>query len=190
MVGSEPLDTQRAQRVREIETSMDRRLSANLGIEADRGQDEEGIQIVIPSIYSGDSVTVLLDVVTDRPGAIADVSLRYKDLVFLRNGSLQGHLELPQGELERGPAQLAVLKNLLAYHFAMAVEQAAAALGHQQAGEAAGILRGMHATIEQARQDLPAWADGPRSDPRPAGAGSLHCRAELAAGRGPSIVPG
>jgi hypothetical protein len=97
VVGSQRLDIERAQRVRDIENSMDRRLSANLGIQADRGEDEDGIQIVIPSIFSGDNVVVLLDLVSDRPGAIADVSLRYKDLVFLRNGSLRGHLELPGG---------------------------------------------------------------------------------------------
>lgn len=166
VVGSESLDAARAQRVRDIETSMDRRLSANLGIQADRGEDDEGIQIVIPSIYSGDSVTVLLDVVTDRPGAIVDVTLRYKDLVFLRNGSLSGHLELPQADTysdqpERGPAELVVLKNLLAWHFTQAVEQAAEALGQGQAAKAAAILRAMHDTIEHARRHLPAWANDP-----------------------------
>jgi hypothetical protein len=166
VVGSQRLDIERAQRVREIENSMDRRLSANLGIQADRGEDEDGIQILIPSIFSGDNVVVLLDLVSDRPGAIADVSLRYKDLVFLRNGSLRGHLELPGGPLSgaepvRGPAELAVLKNLLSHHFVDAVEQAAAALGRQQTVEAARVLGAMRATIEQARQELPAWAHDP-----------------------------
>ena len=161
VVGSERLDTRRSQRVREIENSMDRRLSANLGIRSDRGEDEDGIQIVIPSIFSGDSVTVLLDVVADQPGAIADVSLRYKDLVFLGNGSLQGHLDLPGGPLKRGPAELSVLKNLLSHHFIDAVEQAAEALGRQQAGQAIAALEAMLGTIEQARQDLPAWANDP-----------------------------
>jgi hypothetical protein len=161
VVGSERLDTQHAQRVRDIENSMDRRLSVNLGIQADRGEDEDGIQIVIPSVFSGDSVTVLLDVVADRPGAVADVSLRYKDLVFLRNGSLQGHLELPKGENKPGPAELAVLKNLLSHHFVEAVEQAAAALGRQQPAEAIAVLNRMRSTIDQARRDLPAWANDP-----------------------------
>ncbi len=166
VVGSERLDAQRSQRVRDIENSMDRRLSANLGIQADRGEDEDGIQIVIPSIFSGDSVTVLLDVVTDRPGAIADVSLRYKDLVFLRNGSLRGHLSLPGGQFSgdehsRGPAELAVLKNLLSHHFVNAVARAAAALGRQQAAEAVNALGAMRLTIDQARQAMPAWVNDP-----------------------------
>ena len=123
-------------------------------------------QIVIPSIFSGDNVTVLLDLVSDRPGAIADVSLRYKDLVFLRNGSLRGHLDLPGGHLSgaetaRGPAELAVLKNLLSHHFVEAVKQAATALGRQQVTEAVIALSSMRATIDQARQELPAWAHDP-----------------------------
>jgi hypothetical protein len=166
VVGSERLDTRRAQRVREIENSMDRRLSANLGIQADRGEDEDGVQIIIPSIFSGDSVTVLLDLVTDRPGAIADVSLRYKDLVFLRNGSLRGQLELARGDFardepSRGPGELAVLKNLLAHHFVESVTRAAAALGRQQPAEAIAVLRAMRATIEQSRKELAAWANDP-----------------------------
>jgi hypothetical protein len=161
VVGSERLDARRSQRVRDIENSMDRRLSANLGIQADRGEDEDGIQIVIPSIFSGDSVTVLLDVATSRPGAIADVSLRYKDLVFLRNGNLQSQLTLGGGEIIRGPAELAVLKNLLSYHFAASVEQAAEALGRQQPAEAIAALKRMRTTIEQARRDVPAWTNDP-----------------------------
>jgi hypothetical protein len=166
VVGSERLDTRRAQRVRDIENSMDRRLSANLGIEADRGEDEDGIQIVIPSIFSGDSVTVLLDLVVDGPGAIADVSLRYKDLVFLRNGSLRGHLDLPPGsgfgaETTRGPAELAVLKNLLSHHFVNAVQQASAALARQQPAPAGAALNAMRATLDQACRDIPAWAHDP-----------------------------
>jgi hypothetical protein len=108
----------------------------------------------------------LLDLVSDRPGAIADVSLRYKDLVFLRNGSLRGHLDLPGGHLSgaetaRGPAELAVLKNLLSHHFVEAVKQAATALGRQQVTEAVIALSSMRATIDQARQELPAWAHDP-----------------------------
>jgi len=161
VVGSQRLNVEHAQRVREIENSMDRRLSANLGIQADRGEDEDGIQIVIPGIYSGDSLTVLLDVVTDRPGAIADVSLRYKDLVYLRNGSLSGHLELAAGEIKRGPAELLVLKNLLSRHFVEAVEQAAHALDSQQVSQAIAILRAMFETIEKARKNQPGWANDP-----------------------------
>jgi len=161
VIGSERLDEPSAERVREIENSMDRRLSANLGIATDRGSDEDGIQIVIPSIFSGDSVTVLLDVVVEDPGPIADVSLRYKDLVFLRNGILQGHLELPGGESQPGPAQRLVLKNRLSLQFSDAVEQAAESLGRNDPAAARAELSAMRNTIDQFRRSQAAWLDDP-----------------------------
>jgi hypothetical protein len=161
VVGSERLDSERSQRVRDIESSMDSRLSANLGIEADRGEDEGGIQIVIPSIFSGDDVTVLLDVLVDRPGDIASVSLRYKDLVYLRNGKLSGQLSLPPGALERGPEEHAVIKNLLAHHFGAAASRAADALGRQQPAQAAAILAKMRDEITALRKRVPAFMHDP-----------------------------
>ena len=161
VVGSRRLDPERSQRVRDIENSMDRRLSANLGIEADRGEDEDGIQIVIPSIFSGDDVTVLVDVLVDRPGDIASVSLRYKDLVYLRNGTLRGQLRLPAGALERGAAEHAVLKNLLAHHFSAATGRAADAVGRQHTSEAAAILTGMRDEIVSLRGRVPAFSNDP-----------------------------
>ncbi len=74
------VDRSELERVREAEKSIDLRLSRNLGIDADRGEDEDGIQIVIPSFYAGDAHTILLDVVAARPGPIAEVTVRYKDL--------------------------------------------------------------------------------------------------------------
>lgn len=161
VVGSERLDIESSQRVRDIENSMDRRLSANLGIRADRGEDEDGIQIVIPSIFSGDDVTILVDVLVDRPGDIATVSLRYKDLVYSRNGILRGQLSLPAGPLERGAPENAVFKTLMAHHFSVAVGQAADALGRQQAKQAAAILATMRDQIAALRNRVPAFKNDP-----------------------------
>ena len=41
-----------------------------IGIETDRGLDEEGIQVVIPSYYADDAHVVLLDVVVPGPGPV------------------------------------------------------------------------------------------------------------------------
>jgi hypothetical protein len=161
VVGSERLDVEKSRRVHEIENSMDRRLSANLGIQADRGGDEDGIQIVIPSIFSGDDVTVLLDVMVEHPGAVVSVSLRYKDLVYLHNGSLHGQLSLPVGQLQRGPAEFAVLKNLLAHHFSAAAGRAADALGRQNPGVAVAILSDMRDQIVSMRSTVPAFNQDP-----------------------------
>ncbi|MEJ8568633.1 hypothetical protein [Elongatibacter sediminis] len=167
VIGSHRLDAPQAQRVRDIENALDRRLAAELGIQADRGDDEDGIQIVIPAIHAGDSATVLLDLVAEQPGPVAEVSLRYKDLVYRRNGALSATLDLPAVEasagqpVERGPAERTVLKNLLAWHFSEVTEAAADAVGQGHFARAAALLRDLDATLEQARRDLPAWADDP-----------------------------
>jgi TonB family protein len=134
VVGSRRLDEAQAQRVREAERSVDLRLSRLLGIESDRGQDEDGIQIVIPSFHAGDDHVVLLDVVAEGPGALADVSVRYKDVAFLRNGTARASLELASGSAVAGPIERNVLKNLLAIRLAQGFAEAGAAL---DAGDAA-----------------------------------------------------
>ena len=96
VIGSVSLNERQAERVREAEKSIDLRLSRNLGIEADRGEDEDGIQVVIPSFYAGDSHTILLDVVASGPGPIAEVTARYKDLAELRNTVAKASLALPR----------------------------------------------------------------------------------------------
>ena len=143
VLGSRSLDAQQAQRVREAENSIDQRISKNLGIERDRGEDEEGVQIVIPSFYAGDSHTVLLDVVADGPGPVADVTVRFKDLVQLGNGVARESLWLPNLELARGALQRNVLKNLVAFEVARELRQAGDALA---AGDGVGAGR----TVAQA----------------------------------------
>lgn len=128
VLGSHPLDQAHAERVREAENATDQRLRRELGIGQDRGEDEEGVQIVIPSFYAGDSHVLLLDVVADGPGQIADVSVRYKDLVQLSNGSARESLWLPNLELARGALQRNVLKNLVAHELADRLRSAGDAL--------------------------------------------------------------
>ena len=131
VLGSYRLDDLSAQRVREAEQSIDARLSRTWGIEADRGDDEEGIQIVIPGIAAGENHVVLLDVVVDGPGAVADVQVRYKDLVQMRNGVARASLSLADASNSRraqGPLERNVLKNLLALKVADAARRSARGL--------------------------------------------------------------
>jgi hypothetical protein len=157
VIGSQRLDSGGAQRVRDIEQSLDRKLSHQLGIKADRGEDEDGIQIVIPGIFAGDRLVILVDVVVAGPGPVAEVTLRYKDLVYLRNGALHGQLSLPTGKPVQGPVERVVSKNLLAHRFSEAVRQAADALGRGDRGEAAALLQNMLDVLNRARQQVPAW---------------------------------
>src|SRR5262249_61166163 len=104
------------------------RLAGALGVAADRGADEDGIQIVIPAFHAGDAHAILLDTVAAGPGPIADVGVRYKDLVLLRNNVARAALTLPASAPAPGPLERNVSKNLLAQELAQTLTAAAAAL--------------------------------------------------------------
>ena len=144
VVGSRRLDETQAERVRQAERSIDLDLSRKLGIDSDRGLDEDGIQIVIPSFQARDAHVILLDVVAPGPGPIADVAIRYKDLLFLRNGVARASLTLSRDTAVQGPLERNVVANLLAFRVSRALACGGDALA---AGDVAGAL----APIEQAR---------------------------------------
>ncbi|NMB75541.1 MAG: AgmX/PglI C-terminal domain-containing protein [Myxococcales bacterium] len=141
VLGSRSLDAVAADRVRQAERAIDQRVSRTLGIEADRGDDEDGIQIVIPAFFAGDDHVILLDVVVPGPGPVADVRARYKDLVNLKNAVSQASLVLAAGERPLDPLSINVQKNLLAFHLAQDLRRAAQSLDAGQAQEAAEGLR-------------------------------------------------
>jgi hypothetical protein len=157
VLGSENLSAQAAQRVRDAERSIDQRLARNIGIRADRGEDEEGIQIVIPSFFAGDAHTVLLDVVVPGPGPVADVSVRYKDLVYRRNGVARARLVIDDGQRARGPLELNVLKNRITYELARSASLAGRQLGAGDAAGAAATLTAARQLIAGMREEIPGW---------------------------------
>ena len=160
VLGSERLDEVRAQKVREAEQSIDLRLSRNLGIEADRGEDEEGIQIVIPNFYAGDEHVVVLDVVASGLGPIADVTVRYKDLAFLRNGVARARLALGRQQKVAGPLEYNVLKNFLAQRLSEVLEEAGVALARANPGEATRLLTEFHDLLTGLCLELPGLQNG------------------------------
>ena len=154
VVGSTRLGTSQAAQVRETERRLDRELARSLGIASDRGDDEDGIQIVIPGFHAGDSHAILLDVVAPGPGPLADVTVSYKDLVFLRNGVARATTSLRRGEDQIGPLQANVLKNFLAHRLSVTLEHSARLLSRQQPGaarrtlvEAGRLLVGLRARL-------------------------------------------
>lgn len=157
VLGSENLSAKAAQRVREAEQSIDRRMARNLGIRADRGKDEEGIQIVIPSFFAGDSHTVLLDVVVPGPGPVADVSVRYKDLVYKRNGVARAQLAIAEGRRAPGPLERNVLKNQLAHELASAAASAAEQLAMGDRAAAERTLGAVRDLIAGMQAEIPGW---------------------------------
>lgn len=158
VLGSERLEEPQAERVREAEQSIDQRLARNLGIRADRGEDEDGIQIVIPNFHAGDSHVILLDLLVDGPGTVADVTLRYKDLVHLKNGVARAQLKLPGGDRRPGPLQRNVLKNRVAFELAQAAREASRLIEQGDAPRAIETLRAMHDLLTGLREAVNGWS--------------------------------
>ena len=164
VLGSERLDALRSDRVREAERSIDLRLSKNLGIQSDRGDDEEGIQIVVPTWYSGDAHVVLLDVVVPGPGPVAEVTVRYKDLVHLRNGVARSSLRLTHDASPPGPLEHNVVRNVLAMDLSEVLASAAQLLADGREGDAAQTLRAFVELVRGLQVEEPALYADPEVD--------------------------
>jgi hypothetical protein len=161
VLGSRRLDALRSQRVREAEQSIDQRLSKNMGIQADRGEDEEGIQIVVPTWYSGDAHVVLLDVVVPGPGPVAEVTVRYKDLVHLRNGVARSSLRLTHDASLPGPLEHNVVRNVLAMELSDVLGAAAHHLEAGHESDAIATLAEFTALVQGLQLEAPALYDDP-----------------------------
>lgn len=161
VLGSDRLNARRSDRVREAERSIDVRLSKNLGIDADRGEDEEGIQIVVPTWYSGDAHVVLLDVVVPGPGPVLEATVRYKDLVHLRNGVARSGLQVSRDPRPPGPLEHNVTRNVLAFELSEALAEASALLSQERGPEATARLREFAALVRDLQRQAPAVYDDP-----------------------------
>jgi hypothetical protein len=161
ILGSARLDETRADKVREAEVAIDQRLARNLGIEADRGEDEEGIQVVIPSFYAGDDHVILLDVVAERPGPIAEVTLRYKDVAAHRNGVARASLSLDSGSAQPDPLALNVLKNRVAFELSQGLKRAGRDLSQGDLQGARSEIIGQIELIQGLRLEVAGWSADP-----------------------------
>ena len=85
IVGSQMLSKKQAKEVKEREVAMDQQLSRKMGIKSDRGKDDLGLQVVIPSFYGGHRHLITLILWVEEPGKVANISLKYKDLVKMDN---------------------------------------------------------------------------------------------------------
>ena len=105
IIGSRMLSQTQAKRVKAREVAMDKRLSARLGIKSDRGEDDEGVQVVIPAFYGGDRHFITFELWVEGPGEVAEVTLKYKDMVRSLNATASVSAQLSSLPLKRGPAQ-------------------------------------------------------------------------------------
>lgn len=121
VLGSRLLRDDEVRRVKAREKAVDERLSRTLGVTADRGDDDDGLQTVIPYFLGQDSHVVLIELWVAHAGPIADVSVRYKDMVRLDNGRAATSVSL--GALPRPPSPInaQVLRNAQGVAFAEAL---------------------------------------------------------------------
>jgi len=158
VLGSRPLDAEESRRTREVEQAIDRDLSRRLGILADRDQDDEGIRMLLPAFYSGDSHTILLDLVVPRAGHVLDVDVQLKDLVRVGNARASASLTLGSGSSERGPQELRVVASHLAHEVARALTAASDRLARNDRQGAFAALREADALVVSATTELPTLA--------------------------------
>lgn len=147
ILGSRQLTEEEVQDVKAREQATDRQLAATLGVTADRGDDDDGLQTVIPYFYGGDSHVILVELYIEQPGAVADVSLRYKDMVRLGNAEVHASAMLSATPRADSMQQREVLRNAQQFNLASSLRQAAALLAR---GQAAAARR----TLEEARDSL------------------------------------
>jgi hypothetical protein len=159
VIDSHNLNDSQAQKVRDAEQSLDQRLSKNLGITADRGEDEEGIQIVIPSFYAGDTHVILLDVVVTNSGPIADVTMKYKDLLYLNNAVTRKQLTMDSNPKVLGPLNYNVIKNILAKRFSNDIQAASQSLKNGNKDQALEKLIKLQRLYQSMRVQFPNWND-------------------------------
>ncbi|MBU1899078.1 TonB family protein [Myxococcota bacterium] len=169
VIGSRVLEAKEVTAVKAREVATDRSLSISMGVEADRGEDSDGIQTVIPYFYGGDTHVILVELWVERPGAVADVSVEFKDMVRLRNAQAHTRVSLSPLPRPRAQAQRVVARNRGGFQLAEALRRAAedvtqgspasarrrlaaaAAWGQGEADRA--LLRGFEALLEAAERD-------------------------------------
>ncbi|MFN3196830.1 MAG: hypothetical protein ACE366_00235 [Bradymonadia bacterium] len=124
ILGSRVLEQKEVKAVKAREEATDRSLSESLGVDSDRGDDDDGIQTVIPYFYGGDDHVILVELWVEKSGLVADISLKYKDMVNLTNATAQTSVSLRSGNHPDTPAQALVKRNIRAFQVAEHLAQA------------------------------------------------------------------
>lgn len=158
VIGAPRLGATDVARAKATERSIDQRLDRDLAIKSDRNDDEDGIQILIPAFYAGDSHVILLDVVVEGPGPIADVRVRFKDLVRLENGVARDSLTFVEGDGARSPLERHVLKSLVEYQTAALMREAGQRTQSGDIGGANERLARAIELVESIGAGVPGWS--------------------------------
>jgi len=145
VLGTRVLDAREVTEVKEREVATDRSLSRAMGIVADRGDDDDGIQTVIPYFYGDDSHVILIELWLEGPGAVADVTVRYKDMVNLDNATARTSVRIDGRPRPASPEIAMVRKNVTGFQVAEALQHVALAVQRGDLEEARRLLDGARA---------------------------------------------
>lgn len=153
VLGSRVLSAQEVTAVKQREVATDRNLSRTMGVAADRGEDDDGLQTVIPYFYGGDSHVILVELWVDDPGHIADVTVRYKDMVELKNASARVSVSMSRSPRDPTAAQLAVARNVRGLEVAQELQVASAGLARRD-------VNSVRQALGRAEAQMPANSGG------------------------------
>jgi hypothetical protein len=124
VLGTRVLEAGEVERVKARELAADRSLSKTLGIASDRGDDDDGIQTVIPYFLGDDSHVILMELWVEEPGVVADVSVRYKDMVNLDNAAARTSVQLGARPRNETPEQGVIARNVAGFMLAEELQRA------------------------------------------------------------------
>lgn len=148
VLGSAEMEEDAVAAAKATERALDERVRKELGISIDRDKiaEEPGLKMLIPQFVLGDSHVVMLEVEIP-PGKgtrkVADVYLKYKDIVFRANRDMHAVAEIDYtGSEEAMVASIrqAVKKNVLGFQTGEALKNAAALLTRRKHSEAAKVI--------------------------------------------------
>jgi len=136
VLGTRVLEQREVEEVKARERATDINLSKSLGITSDRGEDDDGIQTVIPYFYGDDSHVILIELWVAGPGPIADVTLRYKDMVNLDNATARTSVRLGTRPQPSTQEQILIARNVRGFELAENLQRASDAVYSNDLGRA------------------------------------------------------
>lgn len=136
VLGTRVLEQREVEEVKAREKATDINLSKSLGITSDRGEDDDGIQTVIPYFYGDDSHVILIELWVEGPGVVADVTLRYKDMVNLDNATARTSVRLGTRPQPPTGEQLLIARNVRGFELAENLQRASDAVYRNDYGTA------------------------------------------------------
>ena len=160
--GSRLLSEDEHAAVRTTEVATDRRIARELGIVADRQQEEErGLRVHLPTFRRGDQHVILMELEVPagtRTTDVATVTLDYKDLVRRRNDRVVREVSAERIDTERAHASVVrgVKRTVLAFQAGEALQRAAEAL---ELGDTDGARRAIAERRELLETASRVWRD-------------------------------